>query len=421
MEKEHTEHPDVDVQFETPNYGVRTTSRCEWEFVISASGTWAKEDEALCPNDKTRKPVDLETILKRMEAHNMQLQGLSQPKLIDEEVIGGRLYTGPLFVKYNAVLRGLQSKDPHLRREFIRMCALKETFDKYVEESEREPQKMLMEQIFECCKVERAWEDALKLSNKYASTIHAINSCIVKASKLTKACKVYRGMSDKGLPTEFYKENEFGVAGGVEPGFMSTTTNREVAMSYSKGKVGIVFEMQMGMVDRGADIAWLSQYPHEKEILFGPLTGLEMLSSHVDGPVVVLDIKLSANLKALTLEKVVSKRRELIHQMAENMAEELGRQEGAPGGTHAAFLTMLDETRSPAWYNEDSNLKEALAELVEDRQWFERQFFSTMRPCFPTTPGDELSVKSGDVNGRRAKCLSKLTTVKVRELHLRSR
>ena len=43
---------------------------------------------------------------------------------------------------------------------------------------------------------------------------------------------------------------------------MSTTTERGVAMGYAAGggpKMGIVLEMQQGMVDRGADISWLSQ------------------------------------------------------------------------------------------------------------------------------------------------------------------
>ena len=72
---------------------------------------------------------------------------------------------------------------------------------------------------------------------------------------------------------------------------MSTTTSREVAMGYAGGgRNGIVFEVQMGMVDRGADIAWLSQYPHEKEILFAPLSGLEVQSSRVDGSVLAREM-----------------------------------------------------------------------------------------------------------------------------------
>ena len=35
-------------------------------------------------------------------------------------------------------------------------------------------------------------------------------------------------------------------------------------------------QIEQGMVNRGADISWLSQYPHEQEILFAPLSSLEV-------------------------------------------------------------------------------------------------------------------------------------------------
>ena len=40
---------------------------------------------------------------------NVQLAELKQPTLWLEEAIGARLYTGPMYVKYNAVLRGWES------------------------------------------------------------------------------------------------------------------------------------------------------------------------------------------------------------------------------------------------------------------------------------------------------------------------
>jgi hypothetical protein len=53
---------------------------------------------------------------------------------------------------------------------------------------------------------------------------------------------------------------------------MSTTTDRDVAVGYAVGTPGIdesrtpmVFEFEQGMIDRGAELDWLSQYPHEKE------------------------------------------------------------------------------------------------------------------------------------------------------------
>ena len=63
---------------------------------------------------------------------------------------------------------------------------------------------------------------------------------------------------------------------------MSTTTERAVAMGYAAGsgqKMGIVLEMQQGMVDRGADVSWLSVYPAEAEVLYPPLTYLRYVKT----------------------------------------------------------------------------------------------------------------------------------------------
>ena len=40
---------------------------------------------------------------------------------------------------------------------------------------------------------------------------------------------------------------------------MSTTPDKNVAWQYSADGYGIVVEIQQGMIDRGADISWLSQ------------------------------------------------------------------------------------------------------------------------------------------------------------------
>ena len=80
---------------------------------------------------------------------------------------------------------------------------------------------------------------------------------------------------------------------------MSTSLDRDKAMFYAqggadkskKGKPSILFEMQMGMIDRGADISWASQFPHEVEILFAPLTGLELLRLRVEGRVLVAEVR----------------------------------------------------------------------------------------------------------------------------------
>ena len=101
-----------------------------------------------------------------------------------------------------------------------------------------------------------------------------------RRAELAKAQKVYRGISNRALSQDLLEPNEYNVRGGVEFAFMSTTPKREVAMEYAgKGadhQTSIVFEIKMGMIDRGADISWLSQYPHEEERLFPPLTALSI-------------------------------------------------------------------------------------------------------------------------------------------------
>ena len=153
-----------------------------------------------------------------------------------------------------------------------------------------------------------------------ATTIHVINSALIRLSKLQQIERVYRGFAGGVLPESFLEPNEYNVKGGLQPlllfccslsplssfsftlslssfsppsllssfshllspplisfppsgvefGFLSTTTNKDVAMHYaagqsSGGKPAIVLQMEQGMIDRGADLGWLSQYPHEAE------------------------------------------------------------------------------------------------------------------------------------------------------------
>ena len=89
--------------------------------------------------------------------------------------------------------------------------------------------------------------------NKYTTTLHALNSAIVKLSKLTKASTVYRGVHDMVLPDQFWTPNKYGVRGGIDSAFMSTTLKREEAVKYAtSGKAApLIFEIQQGMIDRG--------------------------------------------------------------------------------------------------------------------------------------------------------------------------
>eukprot|EP00966_Prymnesium_polylepis_P164983 3814427-Prymnesium_polylepis.2 len=62
------------------------------------------------------------------------------------------------------------------------------------------------------------------------------------------------------------------------------------------------------MIDRGAELSWISQSPHEAECLFAPLTGLDEQGVTVEGTVLVVEARLTVNLNALTTEQVVTQR-----------------------------------------------------------------------------------------------------------------
>ena len=158
-----------------------------------------------------------EAVLQVKVLKNRELEALNEPPLIPE-TLAGRLYTGPLFGKYNAALRSIKTTSS-LRDAVIRLCCPPDTAQSYF----AAPPKRQAE----------LFEAALAHANLYTTTLHAINSCVVKSGKLTRATKVYRGISGMALPRTFWHQNRFGVRGGVENGFMSTTTKRDVAMGYA--------------------------------------------------------------------------------------------------------------------------------------------------------------------------------------------
>ena len=108
---------------------------------------------------------------------------------------------------------------------------------------------------------------------------------------------------------------------------MSTTLDRSIAEKYSKGNAenpSLILEMEMGMVNRGAFLGWISQYPEECEILLPPLTGLEVsdYTTNADGTL-VYTMQLNINMQSMTIEQVLALRQKQCLELAEVVKRDL--------------------------------------------------------------------------------------------------
>ena len=325
VRREHCRSADSFLDFETGNYQVHTTSATEYDFVVEPSththtndpaansrrhqkgDADADDDKAWWPRERVlveaadasmrsrcRTPHTLASFAEARQGIDERLASVCTEPITDMELLTARLYTGPMFEKCApsrsrapdppwkrpcaphrtpcssdrprpathadcAVLRGVLGKVPFLHRKFERLCH----------------------------------------GNHYTGTIHTINAALIKLGRITTAQKLYRGVSGMRLPEQFLTADEFDVRGGVELGFLSATSQRSVALEYAASSgTGIVYEIQQSMGDRGADLSWLSQYPHEAEVCFPPVLGLEVLTrpdgtpaKRMEGAVVVVELR----------------------------------------------------------------------------------------------------------------------------------
>ena len=304
MREEHHGADDSRVPFTTGNYGIRTTSAIEYTFVaepqqgpglmessrsdlLEETSSWAPrrspvEEGAWWPHEPAlredpsrrshcRVPHPMGEFAEARAEVDTHLAAVGVCPIRDDEFTALRLYTGPMFEKYCAVLRGVPPGSAFLTGKFKQLC----------------------------------------LGNTYPATIYALDDALSKLSKISRAEKVYRGVAGLRLPDDFLTRDEFGVRGGVEFGFLSATTDRSVALAYaaSGSSTGVVYEIQQTMGSRGADISWCSQYPFEKEVCFAPLLGLEVQEAadgapakRIEGGVVVVELLASVSRGSLEEE-----------------------------------------------------------------------------------------------------------------------
>ena len=226
--------------------------------------------------------------------------------------------------------------------------------------------------------------------NRYVNTIYLCASGMLKfsaVSRIPKGRKVYRGIAGVRLPGLFVLVGVDGSRGGVEFAFMSTTTNmvggvirgyacvstssaspssappssaspssfcvtlrpshlhlitiiaspcmclreraQDVSVEYIDAEKGlpILFEFDVGAIDRGCPLSFLSQFPGEDEILIPPFSYLEVTGAPFSmdtekGVVTVYPARINCNLKARTIDQIESSRRdELLAQHPYLVAE----------------------------------------------------------------------------------------------------
>ena len=107
------------------------------------------------------------------------------------------------------MLRGLDADSHFLRNTMVTLCCPKAVVEAYLGATPHDA-------LHQPAAGSIGLEEAARSLNKYTTTLHGINSAIIKLGKLTKADKVHRGIAGMKLPDEFWTPNQFGVRGGVE-------------------------------------------------------------------------------------------------------------------------------------------------------------------------------------------------------------
>ena len=286
MYLEHNHTLDAETEFKTYNAGhvLITTAKREWEFVVGSQGvdlvTWTFDLERAEPKYTPESMVEGRNATPLREL--MQLPLVKKAGLRVAEVVAIRLYAGPLYNRYNRVLRELAANGDTL----------------------------------------------------FPTTIYLIRSAQFKIAMITTPppdLTLYRGTGNMALGPAFFGCDEQGCAGGVELGFMSATRVREVAMGYAgacaeSGKatkdLPTLYVIRVDKMSIGANIADLSQFEGEEEHVYPPLTLLEVDKEpelSPDGKVSQIHLKITVNQRSTTVEDAEESRRRFLVGLARSL------------------------------------------------------------------------------------------------------
>jgi hypothetical protein len=172
MEAEHCHRKDSKQAFTTKNYKIQTRAHDEWQIVVQEGSAGVSHTADMRHG---RRIPNIDELL--------ELPVSAAAKLCRAEVIAVVLYTGPLYEKYNCVLR-------------------------------RWPKE--------------AYDNRVSKGSTFTTTLHVLVSAVKKLAsvvKLPDGLKLYRGLGGvSDSPKSFFKSHANGGRGFTEWGFMSTTS-----------------------------------------------------------------------------------------------------------------------------------------------------------------------------------------------------
>ena len=124
---------------------------------------------------------------------------------------------------------------------------------------------------------------------------------------------------------------------------MSTTVDPNVANEYSgvhQGREATVFELELDKMSLGADVAWLSQFAAEQEMLFPPFTHLQIVGEPRRGEdgVSVVTLKPTTFQNTRTVEEAEEERKEDMKQLASDVTWDLRNKAAGMMTTHDSEL-----------------------------------------------------------------------------------
>ena len=125
-------------------------------------------------------------------------------------------------------------------------------------------------------------------------------------------------------------------------------------------KFGIVIEIQPGPSTAAPTSSWLSQYLFEAEILFAPLTALEVLDRRIEENVMVLEVRPTVNQGSKTIDDVVAKLQQSHVQFLTLLSSDFERS-GFPEEALKPLQALKSSAsiRQAAWFNSTVNYDEA--------------------------------------------------------------